>query len=450
MKQIYFFSLLAVIIFSCKKQVEQAGTLSNLPLGYLANVKVYLKNNISADDYAAMDFSKQTLSKQPGNWYLQIGFAGKKPTQDFILLKTDSLGNCSTGRIIHLEKDSNNPQVFNGKITLQNLNRGLITSSAITKGFIESLHPKMFLTVSVNSEAGSPVQSNVVPVYYDELPEVVVVGYIPSAGGGPSLSDYLSFESLLGTGGSGGGSGSGGSIGTNPVFGIYAPIGGGNGSASSGSGGLTINYETSSSKPGINVAAYIKCFSAIPDAGAQYSISIFSDLPVNDDPSKFFDWFTGATGHVFLQFTKANSSQSITQFMGFTAQKPLQAIGGINLSAGKIVDNAGHKYNASLSVAVSAAEFAAAIARLQVLASSNYDIVNFNCVDFALSVINSARGSYPLVINKNLVPDQTQPMSTPEGLYNLLSSMHRSGAPEAANINIGRVWIAGSSHGPCN
>ena len=103
-----------------------------------------------------------------------------------------------------------------------------------------------------------------------------------------------------------------------------------------------------------------------------------------------------------------------------------------------------------LSTPVTPAEFSAATNQLQSQSSAQYDIVNYNCVDFALGVVNSARGSYPLIISKYPVPDETTPMSTPEALYNTINSMSRAGGPEAGNTDIGNVWNAGSSHGACN
>lgn len=369
------------------------------------------------------------------------------------MVESDTFGICSKGRIIHLEKDGGGLQTFNGRVTVQNLDRSSTTSSAITGGFIEYLHPRQISSVTTNS----PDQVNVVPApvvpapSVQVLPEVIVVGYLPASGSGPSLAYYLSFQSMLGMSGSGGGGSATGPIGGGPGAGIYGPVGGarGVGLPLIGKNNLLVNYETSSTRPGIDVTAFMKCFSQIPDAGATCSVMIFTDLPVNDDPSYIFNILTGATGHCFLQLTKSNGAASVSQTFGFTTSKPL-AVLGLPV-AGKIVDNTGHKFNASFTMNLTAAQLQAAInAVIATGSSQQYDIWNHNCVDYALGIINTVRPGNPLKIVKLKDIETGELFSSPQGLYMTLGQMKEPGSPEAKNIIMNVVQHAGTSHGPCN
>jgi hypothetical protein len=462
MKTIFYAVLFSLCIFSCKKQTD----VSNSPVtsehaidaGYLKRVSDYLNLQMPDSLYGKLDMTSGALSREDLNWYFRLWFKGQSMEKKFVLLSTDSLGNVMDARTIELARDPVNLQLFNGSIHISSLRGELISDNQVVNGFMVNDRIRQPGNLAENATLNFIVPA--APV--DDLPEVVVVGYTDGGGGGGlSLGDYLYLSGLIGSGASagagsggvsGGGVSGGGSSGgvasspiTRPVSGTYAPV-----LRSTAGRPISVTLEDSYSKPAIDVAAYLKCFSQVPDAGASYAITIFADLPVNDDPTQFFDPYTGATGHVFLELSKANGSQSVNQFMGFTTVKAMAAMFGSGATAGKVVDNSGHKFNASLRVPVTADEFKSAMNKLQSQAAAQYDIINYNCVDFALGVMNSARGSYPLVINKYPPPDISTPISTPEALYNLINFMSRPGGPEAANAAVGSIWAAGIGHGACN
>jgi hypothetical protein len=141
----------------------------------------------------------------------------------------------------------------------------------------------------------------------------------------------------------------------------------------------------------------------------------------------------------------------VTQIIGFTAAKPFQAIVSPAPVPGKMVDNAGHKYNSSLTMNISTGQLNSEILEIAYLSGIiQYSIENYNCVDFALQVVNAIRGTNPLSIPKYQIPGQPGISNTPEGLYKLLSNMKAAGGPEAKNILTDAVLTAGISHGPCN
>jgi len=248
-------------------------------------------------------------------------------------------------------------KTFNGKISIANFQH-----VATVKKVTENVSATEDCVVAEEELDADDCEAAVVPSCSGCLPEVIVVGYISSGGGGGgsiSYGDYLNLVSLAsggastssGTSGSGGGSGS--SNGTSS--GIYSPVVvPGKPAALQPSPDIMINYETSANNPAIDVPTFMKCFSTIPDAGATCSVTIYADLPVNDNPQYIFNILTGATGHSFLQLTKSNATQSVTQIIGFTTSKPLAVLGFP--VAGKIVNNAGHKWNASLTMSLTPAQ----------------------------------------------------------------------------------------------
>ncbi len=308
------------------------------------------------------------------------------------------------------------------------------------------------------------------PVPYDELPEVIVTAYSPAAGEeGIHFNDYMLLQSMFSGGGGdgGGGSSKGGGGGYSGGYGGgssagdygYSPIGGGNGSIPNDPNNtdgqdITVHFDESAYRPGIDLNAWLNCFSQIPDVGASYTVTLYADLPIDDDPSYNVNLFTGATGHCFLELTKTNGSQSVSQVLGFTAQAPFKALFSPDqFLPSKMVDNAAHKYDASITLHVNGPAFTTMTNKMKELATLPYSITRFDCLDYDLSVINSIRPYNAIVLPAN--PNSTNVfdmISTGERLYNLLEQMKYSGSQESANIMIGNgaQYFAGLSHGPCN
>ncbi len=74
----------------------------------------YVRQHPNVVNYDSVDFDKYRISKQQKCWYLRLPFKNKSLTTDFILLQTDSLGNTSDGKVIHLEK-SVTTKIVNGE-----------------------------------------------------------------------------------------------------------------------------------------------------------------------------------------------------------------------------------------------------------------------------------------------------------------------------------------------
>jgi hypothetical protein len=447
MKKYFSILLLSLVVFSCKK--ESTSSVSPGPWipssAYLSNVNAYLKTNLADSDYASVDFNNSIISKQPAGWFLRIAFLHKLISRDFVLLQTDSIGNVSGGKFVHILRDTAVQKVFNGTIATESIYHSEKHSSVIENGTkVLELAP---------SDDPDDDDSKLPDPCPDCLPEVVVIGYAPSGGGGGggiSYSDYLSLTSLIGNG-------------NNPVpvspggtySGIYSPL---NGTVPGGSspGGnapnpkqsvdVTINYETYASKPGIDVNAYMKVFSTIPDAGSTCSVTIYTDLPVDDNPSYIFNILTGATGHCFIQLTKTNGTQTVTQIIGKTTSKALAVLAFP--VAGKIVDNGLHKYNASLTMNITPAQLTAEINAVIAIGNTpSYNMWENNCVDYALGILNLVRPGIPLNVGLSIDPSTDEAYQTPQSLYIALQNLKSANGPDAANITMDVVKNAGLSTG---
>ncbi len=442
--------IIFIFFFSCKK--DQVNSFSKNE--YVANIQEMLEDRMNTSEYSAVDFSRILQSPVKDSFFVRIPYIGKKMEDEFVLLHTDREGNISKGRIISIRRilDNNKIHVFNGTIKIRSLDGSILTESKIVKGFITSFHEPKVLT-----------RETLMANPYVELPEVVVVGY-RSDGGNISFSSWMSFLGMFGeTGGSGGSGGSGGYYGS-----FYGTDFGSDGGGESGGGSehftgggaseekpIVIDFEYHQYKPGIDLQKYLNCFNSIADAGATCTIEIFSDIPVDNDPNKLFNFDTESPGHVFLQVKKSNASQSVVQNIGFYPETNWKTMLTPAPVKGKFVDNGQHEFNASLKMTITSTQLRTALTHMQYLANFvRYDIDEYNCTDLALEVFNYVRHpSNKIAIPKYDIPGgmASAGTSTPQGLYNKLKSMKQSGNSEASNISIPgyKGWVS-NSRGACN
>jgi hypothetical protein len=465
MRPLTFITLSLVLLVSCQKEIR---TLHHSR--YIENVKSALKDSLSQADYITLDFSKAILSKvdSASLYMFRVPLKGKNIKNDFVILKTDANGIVERGKIIHLEGNEVEygdqkikERKWNGTVSISSLNRNSVLNSSIDNGYIVALHAQG------NSRTASE------PIYpdpYIELPEVIVVAYIQPSGG-ISYSDWVWLESLfydaggMSTGGyygsadGGGGGGTGGSYGGDTYYGSDGSSGGIYASVDDYDLPLDppilVDYEGQYADPAIDLDKYVKCFTNIPDAGATCSIEILTDIPVDNDPSKFFDWSNGSPGHTFLQIKKSNGSQFAMQNIGFYPVSGWKTTLTTAPIDGKFVDNSGHEYNASLKMNITPDQLNSALIHMQYLARFiKYDIDEYNCTDWAMDIFNHVRDPLKaLTIQKYDLPGAAAPYgtSTPNGLYLKLQEMKNSGGPDASNVDIGflKGYVA-TSNGPCN
>ena len=442
MKQALLNLLLLCILFSCKKEIPHDLSTPSL----LSSIMLQLKDSMANGDFQQLDFTRTVISNLPkeNHSILRIALKNKSIETDFILLKVDKSGLFSLGKIITLVKNqedsmSRNLVRFNGKITMYSLNKNIHSESTITNGYVDAFHPELATVAFKEAVAEVPL-----------LPEVILLAEYPSTGtGGWTYSNWFNYQSFfyqsdVYTGGGGGG-----------YYNSGNPTGaGGNTSNPIEDQPIYIDYEPVDYLPAIDIKKYINCFSSIPDNGATCTIKISADIPVDDDPNAFLNWQNGSPGHVFLQITKTNGIKMVQQNIGFY---PIQGWKTTLTPApirGKFSDNAGHEFNASLSMNLTPEQLQSTLVKIQYLANFiQYDIDDYNCTDFALEVFNHKRTGSQLEIPMFNIPGGNAPngTATPQGLYQKLLSMKKHSDPESPNITIpGVKGFVGNSKGPCN
>ncbi len=424
MKKTYLITICALLLLGCQKELHQTPETGQASgKNYLTHIQQALKDSLSTADYAGRNFSKALISHDTatGKTYLRLGISGKKLAEDFMLLQTDSTGITIRGRFVHVDKQPVRPkqaQLFNGAFIISSLNRRITNKRQIVSGRFTTK-----ADVSIMEE----------PAGTQDLAPVVVTTY--TYNGDASMDWYL--LSAFFDDGSGW------------MYGAASP----EGSEGSGGGGAqpdqTIQVEAEpTNDPLAVVIQYLKCFGNLPAEGATYQISILSDIPVNGDPSVMFDWKTGSPGHSFIQLKETSGGTSIQQNLGFYPTTGWKTPAGPTTS--KMLDNAGHEFNAELTITVSAEQFQNALTKMQEFGIRQYDLATFNCTDFALAVFNAANPEQ-LSVPQYTIPGNSQSSNTPQGLYNEILLVQQTGNQAFGNPTIpGVAGFVGASHGPCN
>lgn len=389
-------------------------------------VQQLLQTQLSAADYAAVDFSRLKKATLSNGHMLYVASMGK----EHVLLDFSADGVFVKGTIYEVfgqVAKINGHAKFSGVIHKSSLQRTNAVSYSIDKGFIKELH-------TYNGVTTNGLQQRTMSECADcTIPEVVVSTSYSS--GGISWATWMSLLALFDMGG------------TTDYLNYDIVFGGGGGGGTSAPV-ITIDQEQTSSKEAIDRKKYMDCFNTVPDAGATCTITISTDIPVDGHPETFFDPSTASVGHTFIELYKAGSNGAIiSQNFGFYPTTDYKAIGGTDVSS-KVVDNAYHEYNARLTISVTPAQLQAAINTVNAIGGNSYNLLTNNCTDFALAVFNAAGGN--LSIPKSQIPGYYNPngTSTPQGLYNKLEDMAVAGNPGVQTNN--NKAYGGSSHGPCN
>lgn len=439
MKHFFLLTVITMLtMVSCKKEISPTRVET-----YLENIKKVTRDSMNAADFGLLDFSRvvKTHIDSSHVYLFRIGFKGKSLATDFVLLRADASGNIRSGRIIHLKQSGSEQNRWNGHITLEHLNGEQLLSSPIRDGYVEA-----FYAAKETWAGRAPLEQDP----YVELPEVIIVSTYRN-----DVFTFYDWYNLLAFFDYSGGGGSTGSSAYYSDSNPYGDGGGGGGSSTTVSEtAIEVNYEYQYVNPAIEIAKYMKCFSDIPDAGATGSIELFTDIPVDGDPTRFFDWSNGSPGHVFVQLRKQNGTKSVTQNIGFypvSGWKTTLTTAPIN---GKFVDNRHHEFNASIKINLSASQVQTAVTRILYLAGFvRYDIDDYNCTDWALDVFNQAVKPEEMLtkVPRYTIPGGMAPTgtSTPQGIYTRLQQLKSAGGSQAAAITMPIVGWVGTSSGAC-
>jgi len=451
-----------LVIVSCKKEIKNNKHDFS---GYIENVKAALKDSLSANDYASVDFNRTVLSKVDSVqlYLLRIPLKGKKIKNDFVIVKTNVDGKVERGKIVHMEGADTafgniRLKSFYGSITISSLSRNNQMHSAINNGYILEFHSQMNLRTTL----AAPVY----PVYPGAivLPEVIVYSYI-STSSGISFSDWFLLQSLFYDYSFGGG-----------TSGYYSSLDG-NGSGGGGGGGYGGGYDGSDvndmveieaeyiyNLPGVDLSKMFKCFDNVPSIGATYSIRLCSDIPSNSNPNASANFSAASGGHTFLTITKANGSTSVTQSFGFYPFSQPSWIDPFSPVTSAIKDNGAQEINASLDMDLTETQFNTIKQNSISWSTRNYELADYNCGNYAVDIFNSVRNT-PLIIPgyQIILPGTTNPWvpsspitvlinNSPQMLFSKLQEMKNNNGPESSKIVIDQShnYTAPISKGECN
>ncbi len=435
MKNLILFLALAGIMGSCTKQElsisNQEDAEAQQP-HHLAKIKQYLKDSLSAQDFAAIDFNKMYSSSDSvsGNYFIRLGFYKKNISQDFILLKTTNAGAIMKAKIINMQWNSSMDSLANNvrvKVSSLTREKTIYLKNGNRKNYISNQS-----AIASSGDISSMMEEEG-PAGEQTLPDVVVVGYTDYE---PVPTYWYFYDGMLGL--------NSGGIGTSYTYGASGPAGGGSGSIPT----MQLDYEFAENAKPIDVKKYLDCFGAVQEADATYTITIATDIPVDGDPSRFFNWSNATPGHTYIELYKNSNAGLIQQNIGFYPNTGWKSINDYFVPS-KMVDNANHEYNARYTISVSNTQFQAALNAVQTYSNYNYNIATFNCTDFALEIFNAAGGD--LYIPKYQIPgypNGTIGSNTPQGLYTELNQMASEGVSGVEMPGV--KGYGGTSHGPCN
>jgi hypothetical protein len=376
-----------------------------------------LQKKLSAADYSSLDLSKATKIPYPsGEVLYRIPIMGRKLSEAFLLIGIDANQRVTKGTFIGItETNDNDPFHFNGRIEFRALNNQVLTCP-ITNGKVQ--YPK--------NKAAREAEP--------ELEEVIIIcTYPPDTG--IEWSTWMNLLALLNRSS------------VNDVGWYTEMTGGGGGGTYSDptQPPIQIDEEHPEYKDAVDPKKYIDCFSNVPDNGASFQITIAADIPIDSDPNSFFSWKDGSPGHTYIELYKlGGSGGAVIQALGFYPNAGWKLIATDNTDA-KVADDGSHEYNAKYTINVNASQFQSALTAIQTLSTKQYNINNFNCVDWALGVINAAGAG--LSISKYVIPGNTTLSNTPQGLYKKISELAANGNPNASTN--GKAYNS-PSKGPCN
>lgn len=167
-----------------------------------------------------------------------------------------------------------------------------------------------------------------------------------------------------------------------------------------------------------------------------FSITIAADVPDNTRPHKVY--VKKEPGHVFVILEKKDTVNNITQSLvwGFYPVRPINSVFMKNVRC-KLNDNGGRTYDASITKALSAAEFDVIIRKANDLAQKRYNLNKYNCYDYAVELFNAVQADHRLPLTHVKFPFIFGRGGSPCGLYRDLVDLKKRDFPSSESIQIG-------------
>jgi hypothetical protein len=290
------------------------------------------------------------------------------------------LNNVIGSKIVHffgkIDTTSAKPS-YDGLIEVRNFKKQVLTTSSVVKGFIDKGVFKTFVK--------TPVNINNSKIYMEEAYDAILPDAIVSSTMNNGEVDWMLWfhlKSVLNIGN------------TNSYMMVDYFHSGGGGGGTLISDVSVIDIEKGGDKDAIDLEEMINCFRNVSNNNATYTISIKSDIPIDQAPNNYLSFSNLTAGHVFLEFTKKNTSGGYaSQLIGFYPTNSLLSITSANISS-KLVDNGEHEFNATYLLTISSTQFEAALNAVNQFSKNDYNIISFNCSDFALAVLKATNVNF--------------------------------------------------------
>jgi hypothetical protein len=179
--------------------------------------------------------------------------------------------------------------------------------------------------------------------------------------------------------------------------------------------------------------AVLDSFARVPSGpSTRYTVELLVAIPDTAHPRALFTWPRVRLGHVFLGLSKTNDTNHAVLYLGFYARSPVLAFTTGLPVRSRLADNHGHPYSAGLRLRLTEGAWDTLLTRIRADAGRRYSVLGYNCVHYALDVVNSVRRKPLHPPLARFAGQKTGGYLTPNGVYILLCSM-RSG-PEGKDI----------------
>ncbi len=415
--------VLCLINFSCSKIID---TEKNVFI--TSKIKAFLLTNLSKNDYESIDFEKISVIKiLDENTIVSLPVMPMNEKRVTLFLNLNLQNEVIDVKKVLLDTNTSKYTEGNeGEIIIMTLKDELYSKYKIINGLIvQTTFSKSGIKTTLNSKT---IQDESEEDFY--APPVVVTSYIN--GSNIQFVCWLSLNFL--------------NYSNSSNSYIMQPVHGGGGAGSSGMLAnelLNIDFVDIQKKEAIDPSDYINCFNNIENNGAEYSITISSDLPIDNHPELPIFNPQGSPGHVFLTFTKKRGSSEITQSFGFYPNRF-----GLSNVGSKIVNDGDHEVNAEYLISIDNNAFNKALNKLIMLSKLNYNFIDYNCTNFALDIFNSFGNNLNIsaINSTNLL--WTSMKNTPSSVYAAIKDVSIRGNPNAKFYNTKK--FAKASTGPCN
>lgn len=190
----------------------------------------------------------------------------------------------------------------------------------------------------------------------------------------------------------------------------------------------------------IKIKDRLDCFNNVPtNSNTSYSVKICADIPVNSNPDYYLTVsIQPEPGHVFLELTKTNGANSVTQTIGFYPNSQMKASSQVSVES-RMFDNDGHPYDASLLKMLNESQFDLMLDAAKIYSKNDYQMTGFNCTQYALDVFNVAAGTLSvapsltyLPLNNGGTPIPFSLGRTPNGVYKKIVDLYNNQGPGAS------------------